>query len=69
MVKLAEFEEVQAAGGGKGAKKGGKEEPATELVDKPYTDKKTIMVKVLKNDTILYEAVGVNEVTIPNLKF
>lgn len=27
------------------------------------------MVKVLKNDTIIYEAVGINEVTIPNLKF
>jgi hypothetical protein len=31
-VKLAEFEEQQASGAGKGAKKGGKEEPTTELI-------------------------------------
>ena len=54
MIKLAEFDEVQGGGGGKGAKKGGKEEPAIELVDKPYSDKRTIMVKVLKNDAIIY---------------
>ena len=29
VLKLAEFEEVQGGGGGKGAKKGGKDEPAS----------------------------------------
>lgn len=47
-VKLAEFEEVQGGGGGKGAKKGGKEQPATELIEKPFGQKRHIIVRILK---------------------
>ena len=65
---MAEFEEVQGGAAGKGAKKGGKDEPASELIDKPFTDSRKILVKICKNDKVLYETVGINEVTIPNIK-
>lgn len=69
-VKLAEFEEVQGGGGGaKAAKKGGKDEPATELIDKPFTSERHIIVKILKNEKILFEATAVNDITIPNFNF
>ena len=70
--KLAEFEEIQGGGGGggaKGAKKGGKEEPTSQLVQKPYNDFKNIIVKILNGQNVLYEATGINSVTIPNFKF
>lgn len=67
-LKLAEFEEVQG-GGGKGAKKGGKDEPATELIDKPFSQKRHILARIICNEEILYEATGINEITIPNFKF
>lgn len=37
-LRLAEFEEVQGGQAGKGAKKGGKDEPASELIEKPFSD-------------------------------
>ena len=68
-VRLAEFEEQQAAGGGKGAKKGGKEEATTELVERPFNGERRIILKILSGESVLYEAVGFNEITVPNFKF
>ena len=66
--RLAAFEEGQAAAG-KGAKKGGKEEGSVELIDKPYIGSKTLLLTVKNKEKVLYEATGVNEVTVPHLRF
>lgn len=53
-VKLAEFEEIQGGAAGKGAKKGGKDEPTSELIEKPFTDERCIILRILNGETVLY---------------
>ena len=66
--RLADFEEGQPAAG-KAAKKGGKEEGGAELLDKPYSGSKSLLLSVKNKDKVLFEATGVNEITIPNIRF
>jgi hypothetical protein len=52
-LRLSEYEEV-AGGGGKAAKKGGKDETAPELQEKPFTDVRSIALKILSGESVLY---------------
>jgi len=60
---------VQGGGGGKAAKKGGKEEVVAELIEKPYSKQRSVILRIFEGDKILYEEVGINEITVPNFKF
>ena len=50
------------------SKKGGKDEPTFEIVEKPMEEKRLIHVKILKNGSLVYYAKGYNEVIISNIE-
>ena len=51
----------------KASKKGGKDEPTMEIIEKPLSEKRLFHVKVLKNGTLVYYAKGYNEVILSNI--
>ena len=51
----------------KASKKGGKDEPAVEIIEKPLTEKRLLHIKFLKNGNLVYYAKGYNEVILSNI--
>ena len=70
MFKVVEGEEGQPiqGGGGKGAKKGGKEETTFEIIEKPLSQSRLIHLKVLKGKELIYYQKGFNEIVVPNIE-
>ena len=71
LFKVVEGEEGQQiqGGGGKGAKKGGKEETTVEIIEKPMSESRLIHLKVLKGQEVIYYQKGFNEIIVPNIEF
>lgn len=69
LLKIFEGEEGQpvASTDKKGSKKGGKEEPAFEVVEKELGVKRLVHVKLFKNGNLIYYAKDYNEVIISNI--
>ena len=67
--KIVEGEEgAPVATDKKASKKGGKDEPTFEIVEKSMEEKRLIHVKILKNGSLVYYAKGYNEVIISNIE-
>lgn len=39
------------------------------MVERPFNGERRIILKILLGETVMYEAVGFNEITVPNFKF
>lgn len=69
-MKIFEGEEgAPVATDKKGSKKGGKDEPTFEVIEKELTAKRLVHVKLFKNGNLIYYAKDYNEVIISNIEF